>query len=161
MTHKHRKKLIKFLFFEVLDVLFWGLKASSVAWTSNLPFWIKKRKKNFLAVFVFFSFWLSKPRISIRIWLLVGCRTVSDSMGYMLISLHAKPDPPAYCHLKADPASDRGYAFTVEVKIKFRRSFFLKTFISQNFIISKTFLWYGTNVGTKTIFGKFRNQNQC
>ncbi len=31
-THKHRKKLIN-SFFEVLDILFWGLKASPVAWT--------------------------------------------------------------------------------------------------------------------------------
>jgi hypothetical protein len=30
MTHKHRKKLINFIF-EVLDDLFWGLMASSVA----------------------------------------------------------------------------------------------------------------------------------
>jgi hypothetical protein len=33
MTNKNRKKLRNFIF-EVLDVLFWGLKASSVAWTS-------------------------------------------------------------------------------------------------------------------------------
>jgi len=31
MNQKHRKKLINFIF-EVLDVLFWGLKASPVAW---------------------------------------------------------------------------------------------------------------------------------
>jgi hypothetical protein len=34
MTHINRKKVKKFLCFEVLDVLFWGLKASSVTWTS-------------------------------------------------------------------------------------------------------------------------------
>jgi hypothetical protein len=34
MTHKNRKKLINFEFFEVLEVLFGGLKASPVAWTS-------------------------------------------------------------------------------------------------------------------------------
>jgi hypothetical protein len=33
MTHKNRKKYRIFMF-EVLDVLFWGLKASPVAWTS-------------------------------------------------------------------------------------------------------------------------------
>jgi hypothetical protein len=33
MTHKNRKKY-EFSCFEVLDVLFWGLKASPVAWTS-------------------------------------------------------------------------------------------------------------------------------
>jgi hypothetical protein len=59
--------------------------------------------------------WIGNVLMPIRIRLLVGCRTASDSMGYMLISLHAKPDHPAYYHLKADPASDRGYAFTVEV----------------------------------------------
>ncbi len=35
MTHKNRKNLtFKFPFFEVLDVLFRGLKASDVAWES-------------------------------------------------------------------------------------------------------------------------------
>ncbi len=29
-----QKKVDKFIFFEVLDILFWGLKASPVAWTS-------------------------------------------------------------------------------------------------------------------------------
>ncbi len=30
---------------------------------------------------------------------------------HIRISLHAKPDP-AYYHLKADPATDQGYAIT-------------------------------------------------
>ncbi len=34
MTHKNRKKVQEISCFKVLDVLFWGLKASSVAWTS-------------------------------------------------------------------------------------------------------------------------------
>jgi hypothetical protein len=33
ITNKKRKKF-KNLFFEFIDVLFWGLKASPVAWTS-------------------------------------------------------------------------------------------------------------------------------
>jgi hypothetical protein len=35
IAHKNRKKVNKFhiLIFEVLDVLFWGLKASPVAWS--------------------------------------------------------------------------------------------------------------------------------
>jgi hypothetical protein len=40
MTHKNRKKEISC--FEVLDVLFWGLEASPVAWMSFMKavFWI-------------------------------------------------------------------------------------------------------------------------
>ncbi len=48
MIHKHRKKVNKFHFFEVLDVLFWGLKASPVAWTKvNCNFFLSKTD-NFL-----------------------------------------------------------------------------------------------------------------
>ncbi len=33
MTHNNRKKFKNFMF-QVLDVLFWGMKAFPVAWTS-------------------------------------------------------------------------------------------------------------------------------
>ncbi len=47
MTHKNRKKLI--VLFDLLDILFWWLKASPGQWTLQLL--IKKRYKNFSAVF--------------------------------------------------------------------------------------------------------------
>ena len=49
MTQKNRKRT-EFSSFEVLDVLFCGLKASHVAWTSCL---IKKERKKNSAVFFF------------------------------------------------------------------------------------------------------------
>jgi hypothetical protein len=36
MTHKNREKNNKISYFEVLKVLFWGLKASPVAWTFSM-----------------------------------------------------------------------------------------------------------------------------
>ncbi len=77
--------------------------------------------------------WIGNVLMPIRIRLLVGCRTVSDYMGYMLISLHARPDPPAYYHLKADLASDQDYAFTVEVKNYISSFLFLKNFYLAKF----------------------------
>ncbi len=47
MTHKNRKKLINFIS-EVLDVLFWGLKASPVAWTSFMEAYRYVPKLQFL-----------------------------------------------------------------------------------------------------------------
>ncbi len=46
----------------MLDILFWRLKASPLAWTRvNCNFWSKK----FSSVFFFFSFWSSTPWIRI------------------------------------------------------------------------------------------------
>jgi hypothetical protein len=73
MTHKIEKST-ECSCFEVLDVLFWGLKASPVAWASFMEahggiskwqFLIKKIKIKFPAV-NFFQFWVIKPWIRIR-----------------------------------------------------------------------------------------------
>ncbi len=68
-------------YFEVLYVLFWGLKASSVAWTSfkeafGLVNWNFEKKIYIFFQLYFLSFWSSKLwiRISIRIHLICWIR---------------------------------------------------------------------------------------
>jgi hypothetical protein len=60
MTHKNRIKVIKFHVLQVLDVLFWGLKASSVALKDQEYVkcnFISKNIKFFFPLNFFFNFW--------------------------------------------------------------------------------------------------------
>jgi hypothetical protein len=51
MTHKHKKKLLNLNFFEVLNVLFCGLKDSPGHKYSKFQFFLSKKINKFSAVF--------------------------------------------------------------------------------------------------------------
>jgi hypothetical protein len=66
----------------VLDVLFWGLKASPIAWAyGNCNFWSKKDRKKFLLYF-FVQFLVIKiPDPDLKCWIRIRIRIRNHSSG--------------------------------------------------------------------------------